>query len=293
MRRPRHHIYDMVTTAFSTYFPLQVLPKFYLSSGNHHSISHVTKAVVHMSSKSVDSDFSKWASSANITMPSVVLTNFKPSSKSQTIGSPSRGLLATAPIQKRSTLITVPSKSALQVTTAADETIPSIFSIPRSEWRRIPWYARLALLIINAQRDKNHPLHAWINRLPFTSVDVPHQWTDEEIARFQNERLRSLILEQRQAYSECYRRVSGLLPHDQSISKDEFISVINCVRSRAFSGPLETAPFRERLRLLIFIATNTFLWPLLNVLSWENSLNGMFPVNLQNANNKTSLYNEA
>lgn len=148
-----------------------------------------------------------------------------------------------------------------------------MFSISRSDWRQLPWFVRLGLMVVAARRDTEHRLHAWTNRLPI-DVDVPYHWTDADIAELQSERLTALIKKQQSMYNDYFKLVSKVLPRGVSLSKTEFLSAIDCVRSRAFSGPLETAPFRERLRLSLFIAANTFVWPLLNVLNWENALNG-------------------
>lgn len=223
------------------------------------------KLVASASVKTVDSDFSQWASSVGITMPSLHLTNFNTTKI--------RGLAASSPITERSTVITVPSTSALQVTSAADEKPPEIFSISRSDWRQLPWFVRLGLMVVAARRDTEDRLHGWANRLP-TDVDVPYRWSDAEIAELQSERLAKLIKKQRRIYDDYFKRVCQMLPRDVSLSKSEFLSGIDCVRSRAFSGPLEAAPFRQRLQLSLFIVANTFGWPLLNVLSWENALNG-------------------
>lgn len=208
--------------------------------------------------------FSQWAASLHIHMPSLVLSSFP--------SSPSRGLAATQPIKKSGTLVTVPSSAALQVTTAADERIPEQFPIPRSVWRSLPWYARLALSIVTASNTDSDLLHQWTNCLP-SSIDTPHHWSTAELEQLQSPRMLTLVHDQRRAYTACYNRIFDAVP-DTDLSYDLFIWAVDCVRSRAFSGPQEAAPFRERLRLALFIASNTLVWPTLHVIPWENALNG-------------------
>lgn len=209
--------------------------------------------------------------SLNVHMPSLVLSSFPaPNAKNKSL----RGLRATKPIQKNETLVSVPSSSVLQVTTTSDEAIPQAFPIPREIWRTLPWYARLALMILDAKRDQSHPLHAWASLLP-ASVDTPYHWTDAELDQIQSDRIVALVREQRRSYATIYNRICLHIPTAR-LPYESFKWAVDCVRSRAFSGPLETAPFRARLRLVLFIAGNTFLWPLFNVLPLQNSINGLF-----------------
>lgn len=218
----------------------------------------------------VDTSFEKLVTSLDIRLPSLTLSTFPTPVKKWK--EPVRGLCAINPISKNETLVSVPSKSALQVTTTADETVPASFPIAKETWRTLPWYARLALMILHVKRDEKNALHHWAEFLPRV-VDTPHHWSDDDIAQLQNDHMSSLIRDQRRSYSTAYNRICAAIPSAR-LSYDTFIWGVDCVRSRAFSGPLEPASFRARLRLSVFIAANTLLWPILNILPWENSLNG-------------------
>lgn len=233
---------------------------------------HPKKTIFATASPKVDTSFENLVDSLQIRLPSLTLSTFPAPAKYWR--GPVRGLRATKPISKNETLVSVPSASALQVTTTADETIPASFPIPKETWRTLPWYARLALMVLHVKRDVNNALHIWTKFLP-SLVDSPHHWSDDDLAQLQNDHIVSLIRDQRRSYSTAYNRICAAIPSAR-LSYDEFIWAVDCVRSRAFSGPLEPAPFRARLRLTIFIALNTLAWPILNVLPWQNSLNGMF-----------------
>lgn len=229
-------------------------------------------------------------------IPSLALTTFSPSEASP---QPTRGLAATAAIAQRETLAVVPLTAALQVTSTAAERPPRSLPISRAQWSSLPWYARLALLLVDARRDVYHALHAWAMRLP-TSLNSPHHWGERELAELQSEAFVNAVAGQRRAYRECYDKVAAAVVTGVdaaavasatsrttmmtmenakprlNVTFEQFVWAVDCVRSRAFAGPLEAAPFRERLQLTAFVAVNTLLWPALNFLEWENALNGMY-----------------
>lgn len=217
-----------------------------------------------------DTDFSKWATSAGIKMPHLLLTHFSSSVPGHAA---MRGLSAIKPIKKGTNLLSAPAQSVLQVTTMAEERAPKQFPIPKAKWRTLPWYVRLALGILNARLDKDHPLHDWTKRLP-TSVDVPHHWSESDLRQLQNDSIRAKILKQRLQNRQYFQDILKTLPKC-ALSFEDFQWAVDCVLSRAFSGPLGPPPFKERLRLLAFIIANAVLWPSVHVLPWENAVNGM------------------
>lgn len=253
-------------------FPRYAVPSSLHSDRRSTCVRKARGKVFATASSKVDTSFEKLVTSLKIRLPSLTLSTF--SEPVRNSKESVRGLSATKPISKNETLVSVPSASALQVTTTADESIPAQFSMPKETWRTFPWYARLALMILNVKRDKSHPLHDWVTLLP-SYVDTPHHWSDADLAQLQNDHMVALIREQRRSYSNTYNKICIASPTSR-MSHDAFIWAVDCVRSRAFSGPLEPAPFRARLRLSLFITVNTFIWPLLNVLPWQNSLNGTF-----------------
>lgn len=227
------------------------------------------KPGANLSATSTDPSFTEWAQTANIRMSHLSLATFPASATQPSI----RGLVATQPIKKNTSLITVPSRSALQATTTADEKAPDQFPLTQSEWRKLPWYARLALQVLSANEAAVHPLQAWTQRLP-SAIDVPHHWSDADLVQLQSSRMVSLISKQRQAYRKAFQSIEAALPNCR-LSYERFVWAVDSVRSRAFAGPLEPAPFKARLQLAGFIAVNTLVWPCVHVLPWENALNGM------------------
>lgn len=218
-------------------------------------------------SQRTDSDFATWASSVGIRMPSVTLTRFSASS---------RGMRASQTIDKGAPLVRVPAASALQVTSTCFETVPASFDA--TQWKKLPWFARLALLILTTP--EHHPLYPWLStKLPISKGDEepPYKWSSKQIDELQSPALRGSLIKQKQAYASVFAAVKKAQVDGEErkkINQRRFFEVVDCIRARAFSGPLETAPFKDRFLLFVFIFTNTVAWPLVHVLPWQNALNG-------------------
>lgn len=218
-------------------------------------------------------EFNTWTEKTGIQMPSISLTNFDSERK----GVAQRGMLATSPVRAGDLLISVDRKKVLQVTSLDVKQSPFPEKVPSDTWRKLPWYVRLALRTADCQQDLEHELHLWASLLP-TSVDLPHHWSDSQLAELQNSRLIDAIVEQRNEYRKWYSLLNNANnPIMRGRKYTDFVRAVDCVRSRAFQGPLELAPFKERLRLLLFIAANVLLWPALKALPLENALNGTYP----------------
>lgn len=218
-------------------------------------------------------DFNTWTEKTGIQMPSIALTDFD--SEEKTVAQ--RGMLATSPIREGDLLLSVGRKKVLQVTSLDVKQSPFPEKVSSDTWRKLPWYVRLALRTSECQQDKEHELHFWASLLP-TSVGLPHHWSDSQLAELQNTRLIDAITEQRHEYRKWYNLLNKANnPIMRGKTYNDFVRVVDCVRSRAFQGPLELAPFMERLRLMLFIAANVFLWPALKALPLENALNGTYP----------------
>eukprot|EP00177_Eucheuma_denticulatum_P005839 GFKZ01010652.1.p1 GENE.GFKZ01010652.1~~GFKZ01010652.1.p1 ORF type:complete len:467 (+),score=54.47 GFKZ01010652.1:139-1539(+) len=217
-----------------------------------------------------DTSFSSWAADNRIDLSAISLTSFSDS----VFGS--RGMTANTSLKNNQQLISVSHNSTLQVTSLDRNKTPFPQKISQQTWQSLPWYARLALLIVNAKADSNESKwQPWIQRLP-SKFDTPFHWTDQQLEQLQSPRMVDMIKEQRRSYTNLYQRINSNPSNAlaRSMTYNDFVWAVECVRSRAFSGPLEVAPFRERLRLFLFIAINTCIWPAAHVLPWEKALNG-------------------
>lgn len=169
--------------------------------------------------------------------------------------------------------MSVPDSACFQVTSLDRRRSPFQEKISSQTWRRLPWFARLALRILEA---RNGEFKDWVNRLP-REFDTLIHWNMKELKELQSPRMINEVTKQKATYREYWDILNGDPGNGmlRDLTYDEFVWAVECVRSRAFSGPLELASFKERSRLFAFIAVNTFLWPTVGVLNWENALNGM------------------
>lgn len=209
------------------------------------------------------STFGEWADSACISISNLDISRFSDGL---------RGLRALTTVLKNEPLISVPSDAALQVSSLDGTKSPFPEKVPAELWQRLSWYARLALMLHDKKSDP--AWRGWIALLP-KSFDTPIQWCESDLAELQSPRMRKRVHTQRKSYRAMYDSLEKCAITD-SLSYDDFVWAINCVRSRAFSGPLETAPFKERVRLSAFIVINTLVWPALNVLGWRQALDGKY-----------------
>lgn len=224
---------------------------------------------------SQDNAFSEWASENNVDMSALALTSCEPDAQSNMVGN--RGMIALSPLKRGDQLISVKSSITLQVSSLDAKKTPFPSKLSQRTWARLPWYGRLAILLLDAKQQDDSALQPWLSRLP-SFFDTPFHWSDKELLELQNPRMVEAIHEQKKQYRKLFDEISGNTdnPIGRKLEYADFVWAIECIRSRAFSGPLEAAPFKERLRLLAFILSNTLAWPSLHVLPWENALNGMF-----------------
>lgn len=186
-----------------------------------------------------------------------------------------RGVRAKSGISKNDVLMSAPSSAVLQVSTLDATRSPISDKICTETWRKLPWYARLAILLHVQRLSQQHRWTQWIEMLP-RSYDIPFYWKQHELNELQNKSVIDAVEAQRKSYRNVYATIKE---NDQNtltdfMSYDDFVWAVHSVRSRAFSGSMEVAPFKERLRLMLFVAANTVAWPLLHVLDWGNAING-------------------
>ena len=142
-----------------------------------------------------------------------------------------------------------------------------ILQRPLRIWER----DRLAGTSQAAQEDV--PMRAtWSNALPDAFDTTPLHWDADERAALQYAFLEQAVAEQQKQWDALYRRYlvstfgSSSSDHGRwsggadwraftdRITREEFYWALECARSRAFSGPCESTPFRDRVRLAAFSA---------------------------------------
>ncbi|KAI0566699.1 Rubisco LSMT substrate-binding protein [Gracilaria domingensis] len=215
-------------------------------------------------------EFNSWAEENGVEMNSIKLTSLA----SDSVAVLSRGMVATTPLKTGDLLVSLNRNRALQVTSLDGKRSPFPEKVSNETWRKLPWYVRLALRTLDCRTDNRNELHVWASLLP-TSLELPLCWSDDELTELQNPRIIQAVREQRKEYKKWYDMLnSANNAVMRGVKYGDFLWAVNCVRSRAFQGPLELASFKERLRLIVFIASNVVIWPALNTLPLENALNG-------------------
>lgn len=117
-------------------------------------------------------------------------------------------------------------------------------------------------------------LSPWFQLLPTSFTDRPLHWTAAERRELQYACLERAIVEQERKWRDLYvlfvertftRRGISLESLGGLFSEHDFYWALNVVVTRAFSGPCETTPFRERWRQTCFAGA-------LSLASWNTHL---------------------
>lgn len=230
--------------------------------------------------------FRKWATFEEVRYPHLEISTFDSI----------RGMAATTPLVSNAPVMSVPAAIVLQTSTLDVGRSPLKGQVSDGSWKKMPWYARLALKL--HLKKKSSEWQSWIRMLP-PKFDNPFHWSDSDIAELQNPKLAKAVHQQREIYHVLYCELSGNSNRIcDTMTYDDFVWAVECVRSRAFAGPQEVAPFKDRFQLVLFAALNTFAWPSLHLLDWDKALNGgltailalvmydlLFPKILQNVQN--------
>ncbi len=207
--------------------------------------------------------FIAWASSKDLQLPNLQLAQFP---------GPLRGMLVTKRVERGQALISAQPSFVLEVNSLRSRS-PFPDKVPDTAWNALAWYGRLALkLLLKRNEDEWKP---WISLLP-KIIDTPLHWRNAELDELQSKRFKSDILKQRGAYREMFDKLATKTSFARSVRYEDFEWALDCVLSRAFEGPLEVAPFKERAKLFLFVLANTIGFPLLGIFDWNQAVNGKY-----------------
>lgn len=226
-----------------------------------------------------------------------------PAATLSTFPSGLRGVAATAPVRAGATVVTVPRAAAFEVTTddVRRSRLPDV--VPTAVWARFPAWGRLALLVAAARyvppsasadaatatadtaaaaaaaaaaRDGRR---VWLDAIG--EVDVPLFWSDAELAAAEYPPLVTRVAAQRATLRRLYESLAaGGAALAEHLPYDGWLWAVAAVRSRAFSGAKETAPFRSRLGLLAFIAALGVAAPAVGLVTPDAAANGALSASL-------------
>lgn len=210
--------------------------------------------------------FSEWAEASGVKMPGL------------TLALPDdgvRGVFTSTERHRSSNLMSVPARFALQVSSLDTKRSPCPEYISDKVWGSSSWYTRLAVKLLLAKRQgRNGLLSEYIQELPKQFDNHPFHWSEDELAMLQSSRMIRAVHDLRRSYMSQYSAIVAENREKPWITYEEFIWAVQCIRSRAFSGELEVAPFKERFRLFTFVAAIAAVSASTGVLTGSAALNG-------------------
>uniref|UniRef100_A0A1D1ZPQ4 SET domain-containing protein n=1 Tax=Auxenochlorella protothecoides TaxID=3075 RepID=A0A1D1ZPQ4_AUXPR len=157
-----------------------------------------------------------------------------------------RGVQATQPIQSGDTLVNVLGPAAIRI--LPEDSCPCTNFVRPDFWKQAPWYAKAGVLLLAERSGQLPPTHtAYLRLLPET-LDTPVLWTDSELDLLANPPMQEKIKQQRREWADLYTAFSeAYCGPSPAPDKQTFLWALQCVRSRAFSGPHPGPPIQQRL----------------------------------------------
>lgn len=184
-----------------------------------------------------------------------------------------RGVEAVESIDPGKAVVTVPADYALEVTNNRPPTPFPLF-VSQSLWEKSLWYQRLAFkLIFEYKIEPNPDKAAWFKQLP-RSFSTPLHWAEEDIDILQYPALQAKIRQQRVEWHAFYATLHQDTKVGKDISYDDFVWAMENAISRTFSGVYEGSNAKERSALMFFTGFLTFVWPIVGLGTYEQSISG-------------------
>ena len=189
-----------------------------------------------------------------------------------------RGIVATTDIVSNGVAVIVPAALAIETNNNRPPTpFPSFCS--QDFWsKQAKWDHRLCFKLLyeikglETDEKKASLRKEWIQQLP-TSFSTPLHWHDNQIAFTEYPALAQKVQQQRRDWKLFYDQwIKDSGGKSSVVSFEDFVWALECVNSRAFSGPYEGSTAAERKALLFFTGLLTVAWPLFGFGSPEQAL---------------------
>jgi hypothetical protein len=171
-----------------------------------------------------------------------------------------RGMMAAADVAAGATAASVPHSAVLE-TTSLSSSCPHAGVCPPRAWAALPWWGRLALLLLREDRAGSaSPFAPYLAALP-RRFATPLHWSDAQLARLRSPRLAQRVEAQRAELAAAHealvrdaRQADPACLAASQLSLEDFTWAAECVRSRTFAGPYEGSDAADRLQQAAFIA---------------------------------------
>jgi hypothetical protein len=190
-----------------------------------------------------------------------------------------RGIIAATPTSAKTPVVEVNSELVLQVTNTREPCpFPNFCSVQL--WDNLKWDERLAMKLLHLKHfTTDSPLSTWITELP-RSFSTPLTWSEDQINSLQYDVIFEKIKMQKSKwktlYDTWYQEASA--EAKKQVTYEEMIWALQCINSRAFSGPYEGSTAQDRRALVSFTGLLTLIWPLAGLGTYEQSISAAFIV---------------
>lgn len=209
----------------------------------------------------LDQEFQAWWQSADIKADALVPAEF----------ADLRGMAATTAINTGDSIVTLPRTAALLVTPKMKCPFPE--SIDQAYWAKSQWFEKMALMLLHErQKGKSSVVSGYIEQLP-SEFDTLLHWSSEELQLLMYPPLIQQVQQQKQSWHNHYKNVQAAST-DNPMGEDDLVWALECVRSRAFSGPYSGPPVKDRAKLVLPFVLAALAYTQVAHLPLEQILNG-------------------
>lgn len=177
--------------------------------------------------------FVSWAREAGIEFPKLTVAYFDGV----------RGMAARAAIVPGDALVQLPRDSALLATPGQRCPFPTW--VDATFWDAKPWSVRLALMLLHeARQGASSRVAGYVAQLP-RSFDTPLHWSAMERQALAYPHLVAEVEQQERQWKQLYTDLMAASPQC-GVSREELTWAMECVLSRAFSGPYSGSTLRQK-----------------------------------------------
>lgn len=182
-----------------------------------------------------------------------------------------RGMKASKAINTGDSIVSLPRTAALLVTPKMKCPFPEL--IDAAYWSKCQWFEKMALMLLHEQqKGQQSPVSGYVEQMP-TDFDTLLHWSPEELQLLMYPHLIQQVQQQKQSWHEHYQNVQNA-SKGKSVSESDLVWALECVRSRAFSGPYSGPPVKQRAKIIVPLALAAFAYTQAVRLPLEQVLNG-------------------
>ncbi|KAL3142083.1 hypothetical protein ABBQ32_004708 [Trebouxia sp. C0010 RCD-2024] len=159
-----------------------------------------------------------------------------------------RGMSADREINSGDAIVSLPRTAALVVTPKMKNPFPD--EINDAYWSQSQWFEKMAVMLLHERRrGVQSAVSGYVEQLP-ADFDTLLHWSDQEMQLLMYPHLLQQVQQQKESWHQYYKSVQAATS-GQSMTEAELTWALECVRSRAFSGPYSGPPIKERAKAVV------------------------------------------